>query len=176
MGQYYKPIILKGNKTSIKAWSYSHDYSGFNGLKLMEHSWLLNKFVGAFESQLVQNPQRVVWAGDYAEPCKNRKSNLYTRCKDKNKFKPTETVVSITKYPFLVNHSKKEYIDKRTVRSNDGWRIHPLPLMTCEGNGQGGGDYRGNDKIVGTWARDLIEVRKSIPNGYKEIKFTCYED
>ena len=40
MGQYYKPINLDD-----KQWLYSHDFG--DGLKLMEHSWIGNDFVGA---------------------------------------------------------------------------------------------------------------------------------
>ena len=65
MGQYYKPCILGGNKKTVKAWMYSHEYD--NGLKLMEHSYIGNSFVSAFESLIKNKPQRVVWAGDYAD-------------------------------------------------------------------------------------------------------------
>ena len=41
MGQYYKPVNTKTMK-----WLYSHSYDG-NGLKLTEHSWVGNTFVGA---------------------------------------------------------------------------------------------------------------------------------
>lgn len=49
MGQYYKPVILAENKKTVKAWVYSHSY----GLKLMEHSWSKNDFVGAVEKQMI---------------------------------------------------------------------------------------------------------------------------
>lgn len=74
---------------------------------------------------------------------------------------------------YLVNHSKKEFVDKsKTPKDDDGWSIHPLPLLTCEGNGRGGGDYRGESKMVGIWARDIIGVvtkKSDIPKGFKEI-------
>src|SRR5210317_678829 len=73
MGQYYKAIILeekvKDAPTKVKTWMYSHDYG--NGLKLMEHSYLKNPYVQAFEFQLSPEGQhhksRVVWGGDYAD-------------------------------------------------------------------------------------------------------------
>ena len=41
---------------------------------------------------------------------------------------------------YLVNHDKKQFVDKTKVPTDsDGWKIHPLPLLTCEGNGRGGG-------------------------------------
>jgi hypothetical protein len=59
----------------------------------------------------------------------------------------------------------------------DGWRIHPLPLLTCEGNGRGGGDYRGESDLVGRWSRDLISVEPVLAEleGYKEITFDLIE-
>ncbi len=176
MGQYYKAIVLGKNKKTVKQWLYSHDFG--SGLKLMEHSWMENPFVKNFESLLHNNPQNVVWAGDYAENCNGLKTNVYERCTDKNKIpKDSDNIheLSVLDARFVINHTKKLYIDKMDVISNDGWRVHPLPLMTCEGNGQGGGDYRGGDKIVGTWARDLISVSNKIPDGFKELQFTCEE-
>lgn len=37
------------------------------------------------------------------------------------------------------------------------WFIHPLPLLTAVGNGQGGGDYSGTDmELIGSWAGDHV--------------------
>ena len=37
--------------------------------------------------------------------------------------------------------------------------FHPLPLLTANGNGRGGGDYLGSDMdLVGSWAGDRIAV------------------
>ena len=84
MGQYYYGVILEKDKKTVKAWIYSHEYD--TGLKLMEHSYLLNKFVGAFESQLVDNIQRVVWAGDYSDKERRpSKTNVHHRCEDVTK-------------------------------------------------------------------------------------------
>jgi hypothetical protein len=177
MGQYYKPIILGSlNKNEVKTWMYSHDFN--NGLKLMEHSWIGNDFVAAFETQIKNNPQRVVWAGDYADPCKGKKTNLYKRCEDKTNVKPTERV-SLIESRFIVNHTKKSFVDKQAIktRRTDDWKIHPLPLLTCEGNGLGGGDFggKGNGKLVGSWARDIISVESKKPKGFKEVKFNLTE-
>jgi hypothetical protein len=169
VGQYFKPILLAENKKSVKSWMYSHEYD--NGLKLMEHSYIGNHFVSSFETLIKNNPQRVVWAGDYADECKGRKTNLYNRCKDLNKANPTERV-SVTETRYIVNHSKKEFVDKFNVPEIATWKgtkIHPLPLLTCEGNGMGGGDFRGENKFVGTWARDIISVESKKPQGYAEI-------
>ena len=169
MGQYYKPCLLAENKKTVLKWMYSHEYN--TGLKLMEHSYIKNEFLKTFESLIKDNPQRVVWAGDYADNCKGRKTNVYSRCNDKNKATPKEYFNDIeTRY--VVNHTKKEFVDKHKVSEISDWKgakIHPLPLLTCEGNGRGGGDFRGENQYVGTWARDVISVEGGKPKGYTEI-------
>ena len=83
---------------------------------------------------------------------------------------------------YVINHDKKQYVDKDSVpvtidNYNDKpteWRVHPLPLLTCSGNGRGGGDYyptNGHDKKhVGYWAGERISVEDKAPDNYKEIK------
>lgn len=177
MGQYYKPVILAKDKKSVVKFMYSHDYD--SGLKLMEHSWQGNTFVSIFEALLINNPQRVIWAGDYADKDKNRKTNVYDRCTDNKQVNPTAK--SKTQHRYLVNHSQKTFVDKwKTPKSPDawGWKIHPLPLLTCDGNGRGGGDFRGENYLVGAWARDVISVESSkyaIPEGFTETIFNLVE-
>ena len=80
MGQYYNPSILKTNhklaKNPVAVSLYSWDFG--NGLKLMEHSWAGNSFVGAFIHLIGENSpyfgQPCVWAGDYADSYRNRLS------------------------------------------------------------------------------------------------------
>lgn len=192
MGQYYKPIILgdepkEGEHETIKAWMYSHDYG--NGLKLMEHSWIKNLFVSTFEKLLTKRggyyKSRVVWGGDYADKEHNTDGNLYGQCKSDNpSYINPKQVNTHNKFQFIVNHSKKLFVDKTKVPVIDGWAIHPLPLLTCEGNGGGGGDYFGEDpnQIVGSWARDIISVEKENPKNifptfdYSELIFDLVEN
>ena len=67
MGQYYTPIILSANGGNTVGSFYSHDYD--NGLKLMEHSYLGNDFVGSVVAKAtsIAKPVTVAWLGDYAE-------------------------------------------------------------------------------------------------------------
>jgi hypothetical protein len=177
MGQYYKPILLEdktnedGSETIIghlESWSYG------NGAKLMEHSWIENEFVERVESILAKRASRIVWAGDYADYEPNKEENLYEMTTEDGHLhteQPTKT------FRYIINHTMKEYVDKQRVfPDKDGWQIHPLPLLTCEGNGRGGGDYGGNDKnLVGLWARNTISVSNDIPDGYEELLFTLHE-
>lgn len=211
MGQYYRPLFLTENNKP-KAFVDTHDFG--SGLKLMEHSWLKNPMVRFIERQLMVEPQKVVWAGDYAdnedpkkitsdeikaladeeseywnaEKLRREGINLYSlaECVGKliHDFKGRTIAPLTAKY--LVNHDKKEFVNKtKTPKDSDGWAIHPLPLLTCEGNGRGGGDFninaekkQGNVSLIGTWARNRIGVvsRKSdIPKDYKEITFDLVE-
>ena len=80
-----------------------------------------------------------------------------------------------TRFRFVVNHTKKQFVDKTKLASCGGYTIHPLPLLTCEGNGRGGGDYRGDSSLVGSWARDVISVEVDAPEGFEEIIFDLVE-
>ena len=77
MGQYFLPVIIDdAQPCRVVKTMHPHDY-GF-GLKIGEHAWCDNEFVGAFEILLaLDGPQRVVWAGDYAEPDQGSDANLY---------------------------------------------------------------------------------------------------
>jgi len=183
MGQYYNASSLGKSKKSVKSWLYSHDYN--NGLKLMEHSYLTNAFMNAVEGLLMPNgawyKTPIVWAGDYADECKGRKTNVYKRCTDKNKINPESKNIP-AKFKFIVNHSKKMFVDKTKVPVTGTYnkikfRIHPLSLLTAEGCGQGGGDFFGEDKnnLVGSWARNIISIESEVPTGYKELLFDLVE-
>ncbi|KAH3691136.1 hypothetical protein Pelo_19957 [Pelomyxa schiedti] len=47
-------------------------------------------------------------------------------------------VRSTAAYRYIVNHSKRQYVDKSGCLSLS---IHPLPLLLAEGNGRGCGDF-----------------------------------
>jgi len=177
MGQYYKPVSVEKREHV-----YSHSYG--SGLKLMEHSWLTNGFVGIVEDLIAEggawHGDKIVWAGDYADEEKNRKSNLYTLCK--TQIRPRETK---NKYRYVINMDTKEFVDTKKVPLSDVYTdekgkqwpftIHPLPLLTCEGNGRGGGDFRKEDDLVGKWARNRVTVSTRKPKGYTEIEFNLFE-
>lgn len=173
MGQYYYPVNLDEEE-----YLCSHDY--FNGLKLMEHSYIGNDFVETVEQLLTSgNPwqkTRIVWAGDYMDNglfVDHYSKNLCKYAHDNfNKISPKFENLSIGRY--LVNHTKKEFVDKNKLSIGE---IHPLPLLTCSGNGRGGGDYCRSNSYVGSWAGDEISIEKEDlklfifkKNGYKEIE------
>ena len=54
------------------------------------------------------------------------------------------------------------------------WCIHPLPLLTCIGNGLGGGDYTdttddSTEDYVGYWAWNKISIADTAPDDYTEL-------
>lgn len=169
MGQYYQAVILDENG-NIKIFMNPHQYN--NGAKLMEHSNKENNFVKFFENLLVPNgifyKSRVVWAGDYGPIDNDVGNNLHDRCYlYPNKELIIKSINNSNKnYDYLVNHTKKEYVIKTKQLT-----YHPLPFLTAEGNGLGGGDFNGIGKeLVGIWARDLISLEENIPNGYTELE------
>jgi hypothetical protein len=173
MGQYYYPIILSADG-KVVVWMNAHAYR--NGLKLMEHSYIGNNFVSTFEYGLspegIYHKTRVVWAGDYADNEPDQQQNLYQLCNYYNCVSPPENKDPL-KYVFVVNHSKKLFVDKSKIA---GKKIHPLPLLTAEGNGRGGGDFHGDSPLIGSWARDVISVEESAPADFEELLFDLEED
>ena len=207
MGQYYNPIILKTNwktaKQPVLASLKCYDYD--NGAKLMEHSWVGNSFVSAMCWLLSREDyfgHAFVWCGDYADKVKtnNGEHDLYSDAgqfiykdyygEEDGKSKEYEELKeSIPPYNelrpralggYIVNLTKKEYV-KIPDLNEEHWEVHPLPLLTCNSNGRGGGDYHGTDiEKVGVWAFDRIGVVNEIfyfkKLGFKEYKVNFSEE
>jgi hypothetical protein len=188
MGQYYIAFILAPKsltqRDEIHHWVHPNSFN--SGDKLMEHSYFGEPFVESFECLLSPEGSaymsRVVWAGDYAdkEPLVDGEDeadarNLHEMRRWNQKLAPP--MCSSTKYRYIVNHDKQQYVDKqKKYFDEDGNevdnRIHPLPLLTVEGNGRGGGDYyyTENQDKVGIWARDVISVEIEAPADYTELE------
>ena len=164
-------------------WVSPYDYD--NGAKLMEHSYIGNSFVEAVEFLLIDDGEgnkgrwsgnKIVWAGDYANAEPLSGNNLYSLAEEKDKLKMLIEAVP-ENYHYLVNWDKKQFVDKTKCNPINGvWnikglKIHPLPLLTADGNGRGGGDYNGEGiDYVGTWAKDRISLMKEIPEDFTEIR------
>ncbi len=178
MGQYYKIIILgdtkKNNKEIILLTMIPWDYKVGN--KLMEHSYVDTSLLNTVEFLISEKgpfyKSRIVWAGDYADDeegydNEEQISNLYNLAENYSPYNNIYYKNNENKY--IVNHTKQLYTKIESFDNNTE-HIHPLPLLVAEGNGKGGGDYNGSNKILcGTWARDFISVEKEIPDNYNEI-------
>lgn len=192
MGQYYKVILLAENtvpnsepdtspETSPEVIRLAISPYAYNqGAKLMEHSYMGNDLVNLVEYLVSKGgpfyKSRIVWAGDCADSEKTGEDsgrNLYHIAGDNANWLlfslPTD--FDNTKLRYIVNHSTKEYVDKSKRNADrSGLIIHPLPLLVSEGNGCGGGDYRGrNDDMCGQWARDYISMETDVPHGFTEM-------
>jgi hypothetical protein len=181
MGQYYKFIILANekhnNREVILVVVNPHDF--MMGAKLMEHSYINESLLILVEYLISKNSRfyksRIVWAGDYADEEKDNidensseSVNLYRLADNYSSYKGEYIN---TNYKYIVNHTKKLYVDKTRSKS-----IHPLPLLISEGNGLGGGDYDGNNyDLCGKWARDVISMEETIPDNYNELICDFYE-
>lgn len=163
--------------------------SCFSGLKLMEHSWIENDFVNGVLETIWDNPSRVAWVGDYADEQADF-NERYTKTvyeavwgEEKDEELPFDEVPNIHKDGYILNLDKGLYIDLgRYVQAagftpswdeGNTWVIHPLPILTCIGNGRGGGDYHGtNMDMVGAWAMDRITFTKEWPVAYREVEYS----
>jgi hypothetical protein len=169
MGQYYKVIILgdqkKNNKEVILLVINPGSYG--NGAKLMENAYMNNDLLNTVEYLISNNgpfyKSRIIWAGDYAN--EEDSENLYHIADNYSSYENIFPGNNKSKY--IVNHTKKMYVDKEKCEDNE---IHPLPLLVSEGNGQGGGDYYGNNlELCGSWSRDVISMEESLPLDYIEL-------
>ena len=175
MGQYYFPMILD-NQGIIVVWMDAMNY--MTGMKFMEHAYIGNPFVSTFEygltRQSIYYKTRVVWTGDYADAEQKGTENLSHMRSEYNLICPQPK--NTEKYRFIINHTKRQFVDKNSIKEDkDGYRIHPLPFLTVEGNGRGGGDYFGRCELVGTWARDVISVEEFAPDEtYEKIHLNTH--
>lgn len=197
---------FKRNKPeTITAVAGLNCYRFGNGAKLMEHSYVSNNYVNAVATLLAGKfkGRNFAWIGDYADTIDNTAGpdeedngtvNGYSLSTDKledatlpfiptryycedeaKKYERDNSIAVDNPYKYVLNDTKKQYV---VIPDDDPdlWLIHPLPLLTCYGNGRGGGDYCPNpdkpeaNKYVGKWAFDRITVANEVPDGYKEIK------
>jgi hypothetical protein len=158
----------------------------------MEHSYITNRYARSVEFMLANQykGRRFAWVGDYAEEKTTTKHpdgiDLYhaannwmednaraykalrgtipVMCAEYEDFNP---YLHIPYYKYLVNYTKKEYCTLPKYNpAKDEYVLNPLPLLTADGNGRGGGDYRIEDARVGSWAYDSI----GLTNDSNEIK------
>lgn len=171
MGQYYKPILTNknGNRTLL-----NRTVNGVNVMaKLLEHAWCGNLLTGVITRKLYKSSYNVVWVGDYSGDTHPELHQFAWSKKSAGKSLSGNELALDNLY--LINHTKRQFIncDDYIERStdSDGDCIHPLPLLTAVGNGNGGGDYAGEtgNEWIGAWANDLIEVDDNPPKGYTPV-------
>lgn len=183
----YKTVrgLSGDDEASFRSEGY-YDY--FSGMKLMEHSWLANDFVNGVLESVWNSPKVIAWVGDYAGEPEDFKgaytTGVYNAVWDNEGLPegPFGQMPTIHREGFIMNRSKGVYIDlARYVETatyspkwdkEHKWCIHPLPLLTCIGNGRGSGDYHGACMdMVGAWAMHVIEFTEERPEGMREIDY-----
>lgn len=178
MGQYYKPVVNINGEVTV----YSRDIDGqYTMAKLMEHSWWENDMVNAVAEKFYHTKGQLAWVGDYANDDETPIDMKHIWDIEGEGLSKVD--FSLDK-KFLVNWDTKEYIDlnayKKKSKGEDGWVIHPLPLLTAIGNGRGGGDYHYRDNtcldLVGTWAWKTISIEDKAPEGFKKSDVYFIED
>jgi hypothetical protein len=171
MGQFYIAVFIDTKTNQL------YYVETFHGMKLTEHSYPGTDIVQRAENLLRPGGDcygmRVVWAGDYADNEDGKEYNLYHAPKKINLNHEGEVPQGRLRY--VVNHTKRVYVDMSKL-STHKYALHPLPILTAEGNGSGGGDYCGPYDRVGEWARDEITMENMCPqSGFTEIPFQCYD-
>lgn len=198
MGQYYKPIMKCNNQLKILNRNVIIDgEEKYTFAKLTEHSWIGNFLLDTVCNQIYnsETPSRVIWMGDYGnEFADNLTENFnglsktliknYHRAawRGPERGRAIEPVEFEYNGKYILNHTKKEYLDfslyyqMSVMHSCDEeWCLHPLSLLTCIGNGLGGGDYKAPTEestfnLIGYWAWDEISITDKKPTGYNLIQ------
>lgn len=179
MWQYYRAAIR--NWTKVK---YFSTYDFDNWAKLMEHSYVWNRYVNVVMKELFNNPWRVYWMWDYwndvlenfqlpekamwAQYVYDRVWN--TKINNEKCWDVVWQIVWAEKidneaecrydlnYWFIVFHDHKTIIDMSQYET-DNFSIHPLPLLTAVWNGQWGWDYSWvNEDVVWIFAWDYVTI------------------
>ncbi len=163
MGQYYHAFNLDKKEYVQPEW-----------LKLMEHSYIGNESVNSVEMLMIKGGRwyknRVVWGGDYGDMKLHNISDVEGWPKLYNLIKAIPE-----DHKYILNHDKELYVEK-TSETNE-LVIHPMPLLVADGNGRGGGDYRGRElDIVGSWKGDKISIDKEIPENFTKLKYRGFEE
>ena len=194
MGQYYLGYVNHNGKIKV----FDNRVDGeWAGLKLMEHSYWRNSYVGQMVNDIYYNKGQVCWVGDYYNEDDYSQVNcdkeLVKSIGDLVWNKKTKLIKSTRKNArslvdnLLVNHTKKVFINGNRYFENNkwfeewegkqyAWCIHPLPLLTCSASHSGGSYYGINQNLCGTWFNDVIEVVEDydeedlIKKGYTEFK------
>lgn len=181
MGQYYLGYIKHGEERP-KVFDCKVD-GEWQGLKLMEHSYWLNDYVGNAFNDLYHDRGRLCWVGDYYDEGDFAQANCgkdevkaigeFVWGKDGNEgAKREKSTRKNARYPFrcaIVNHTKKlilmcdEYYAKNATKerwNGEEWEqcIHPLPLLACSASHSGGSYHGTSMDDCGTWFNDEIEV------------------
>lgn len=199
MGQYYKVVNIDkkahfsphdtGNGLKLMEWSYVGTYTTNALCQLLYGSWrgdrvyVVGDYAGSDDQQ--------AFSENYVEVLKNLEAEFPFMKEEGGLYSYAGTMwagispdTKDVPFAFLSNSKEMTYIDLRDLPECDEdpeWRVHPLPLLLCMGNGQGGGDYWGfNAKDVGRWVASSTDVRiwteEDVAKGEFDLsKYSAYD-
>lgn len=180
MGQYYKIALKSDSDNKIRFNNRKVEGIDYTMAKLMEHSYFGVPLMDSVAKVLEDSPTKLIWVGDYA---KDEEIKQITTDEvgydDVWKTNHDDDVLDNVKFDyngkFLVNYDKKLWVSlDRCMSSKD--EINPISILTCIGNGRGGGDYHGSFmEYVGTWGWDKIGITSSVPECFTELQVTFKE-
>lgn len=192
---YNAPAIEETPIAALYSHLFKRTYVGYYGekftcgigLKLMEHSYVGNLLCRAAEHLLANEYAGcpIVWAGDYGDNVfinprsdEDEKTSAYDLSTEGLEEKTYDALPARKVYNryhrYIINHDTHEYVEI-PKRSKKEYRVHPLPLLTCNGNGRGGGDYRITDgtasyeEYIGKWCGHHLSVANEVPSGYTKL-------
>lgn len=204
MGQYYRPLMIHEDGVEKSAYSHSfdnglklmeHSWIGNNFVNAVLHeiednptrvAWLGDYADSAVEDGCNLGEGFITTIGDFLAHY-NSVWGEYRSIQDIPSDTPQFKLDMDHTDCYLVNATKRCYIDlEKYVKQNsvsglygssETWCINPLPLLTCLGNGMGGGDYRGEIGIgdVGTWAFDKIYITYLRPGNMEAVEY-CFKE
>lgn len=206
MGQYYQPLLIDDAGCMLTAYSHDfdsgiklmeHSWIGNNFvnavLKKLDNNPMRVAWLGDYSTDLEEAVYINMGGGFISD--KSDFVDYYGSVWDEDH----ETQAPLMKNEnseylldtehadcFLVNATKgcyvdmQEYIRENEVFDDSGfspWCVHPLPLLTSVGNGQGGGDYRSKIGIkdVGSWAFDKIYITALRPAKLEKVMYHFQE-
>ncbi|WP_063038063.1 hypothetical protein [Nocardia pseudovaccinii] len=152
MGQFCRAVFLDAD----------HKLIGYlePKIRFLKRAWIGDDFVQGVE-RLLTVPTRVVWAG----PQVGKQTSLYDKAAS---VAPLVAPQNGFIGRYILNHDKRTYVDKATVRHGaDRHRIHPLPMLTAEGADCAGGAAA----LVGTWSGDRISMSATVPTGFALLEY-----
>lgn len=184
MGQYFRAVLLNDPGTGVPPAECYHSCDLMIGAKLMEHTWVGNEYVNAVIHRMREiervtgRAPEVVWSGDYSCGETILGETAYYAAWDRHLEVHSPICRAVPEAVTLVNHETKQFV--RVPKASDVWTVHPLPILTAAGNGQGSGDYRGERMdLVGYWAASRISVRpygEEAPAGFEEIPSDAFRE
>ena len=197
MGQYYRIVVGEKDGMGFHVYDASkyigeNGEKGFDGGKLLEHSWTSSCAPQSVFRLLRMKPHRGAWVGDYAQDLLKGGMLLGTssRVIEKGVRVPSHVEVWGNSEPellimenalpldgqFLLNMEAKEFVDCNAYirrASKYGSRIlHPLPLLTAVDDTGDYPDCFPSGKSIGAWAWNLLSVADEPPKGFSELSVT----